>query len=102
MSCNGRPPVYREDNGSSVVPSHPKATSVLILGILGIICCGFLSPAAWIMASSAYKGVNLGQYAESKSLKIGRILGVSGTVLFLVWIVTFGILVINLGAEKII
>src|SRR4051794_16189109 len=35
----GYQPIYAAD--------HPKATTALILGILGIVVCGFIAPFAW-------------------------------------------------------
>ena len=32
-------------------PEHPQATTVLILGILGLVLCQLISPFAWIMGN---------------------------------------------------
>ena len=64
---------------------HPRATTVLVLGILGLVCCGVLAPVAWVMGRSAEREVAAapGRYSESGTLKVGKILGIVGTV----WIV---------------
>ena len=61
----------------------------LVLGILGIICCGLLAPVAWIMGSQELKAIKAGTSPASGEgmAKAGMILGIIGTVLLL-----FGIL----------
>ncbi len=43
-------------NGSS----GPNATLILVLGILGIVCCGFLAPVAWILGNNALRDLDAG------------------------------------------
>ena len=69
------PPSYY----SGPPPNHPQAVLVLVLGILGLVLSGILSPIAWGMASSALKDVAAGRYAANDQLKVGRILGIIGT-----------------------
>ena len=66
-----------------------KPTISLILGILGIVCCGLLAPVAWVMGSQELKAIKAGTSAASGEglAKAGMILGIIGTVLLL-----FGIL----------
>jgi uncharacterized membrane protein YjgN (DUF898 family) len=65
------------------------------MGILGIVCCGFLAPVAWVMSNSAMATLNAGGGNESdrSMVNIARILGIIGTVLLvlgLLWAVAFG------------
>ena len=62
---------------------HPRALTVFILGIIGIVSIGILGPIAWIMGSLALKDCAQGRYRVTDSLKIGRILGIIATCLFL-------------------
>ena len=73
---------------------HPKGTTILILGILSIVCCGvFTGIPALIMGNKAQAEIAAGQYAPTTTVKIGRILGmisIAWTVIVLVlWIVLF-------------
>ncbi len=63
----------------------------LVLGIVGIICCGLAAPVAWYMGKQELAAIAAGQAArEGEQLaKIGMILGIIGTVLLaltLIWI----------------
>ncbi|MCP4201604.1 MAG: DUF4190 domain-containing protein [bacterium] len=71
---------------SSTAPaSSNRPTIILVLGILGVICCGLLAPVAWIMGSSELKAIRSGASpAAGEGLaKAGMILGIIGTVLLL-------------------
>lgn len=80
------PPPAQAGGGSS-----GRATTSLILGILGIICCGLLAPVAWYLGSQELQAIAAGgSPAAGEGLaKAGKILGIIGTaflVLGLVWI----------------
>lgn len=79
-----------------------KPTISLILGILGIVCCGLLAPVAWVMGSSELKAIKAGTSpAAGEGLaKAGMILGIIGTVLLVLtflWIFFAGGLAIVQG-----
>lgn len=64
---------------------------ILVLGILGVVCCGILAPVAWVMGSSELKAIRAGQapVAGEGLSKAGMILGIIGTVLLvlsILWI----------------
>ena len=72
-----------------------NATLLLVLGILGIICCGFLAPVTWVMSNSAMATLNAGggQESDRTMVNIARILGIVGTVLLVIsilWLVLGG------------
>ena len=75
--------------------SQVNGTTILILGILSIVCCGLLGPVAWIMGNNALATLNAGGGDESQrnNANIGRICGIIGTVfliLGIIWNVAFG------------
>jgi hypothetical protein len=78
-------------------PSIPEkassqAVTALVLGILGLICCGIMAPIAWILGSSELKKINARiSSAEGKGYATaGKILGIIGTIfliLGILWVI---------------
>ncbi|MBI1248359.1 DUF4190 domain-containing protein [bacterium] len=66
-----------------------RGTTILVLGILSIVCCQILGPFAWWMGQSDMSDIEAGQMdPEGKSLtQVGMILGIIGTVLLVLNIV---------------
>lgn len=81
----GQPPAYGQPQGYPVAyaPDHPKATTSLILGILGIVVCGIIAPFAWRMGKQTVTEIDAsnGQLGGRGSAQAGYILGLIGTVL---------------------
>jgi hypothetical protein len=52
-----------------------------VLGILGIVCCGFLGPVAWILGSNDLKEIRAGRMDPEGegTTNGGRICGIIGT-----------------------
>lgn len=78
-------------NGEAVQQSSNRPTVALVLGILGIVCCGFLGPVAWYLGSQELKAIQAGQAPSAGEgfSKAGMILGIIGTVflgLTLIWV----------------
>ena len=72
-----------------------RAITVLVLAIVGLVCCPLTAPIAWVMGQSELGAVRRGAApAANESLaQIGMVLGILGTVLFgffLLWIFAFG------------
>jgi uncharacterized iron-regulated membrane protein len=72
-----------------------KGTIALVLGIIGIVCCGLLGPVAWILGRQELNAIAAGQSPASGEgvAKAGMILGIIATVLLafgLLWVVFFG------------
>jgi hypothetical protein len=89
----GAPPPA--DGGMGGPVDHPKGMTILILGILGIVCCSPLGIAAFIMGNNALKEIDAqpGRYGNRQIVQIGRILGIVAMVLLvlsLLWILFFG------------
>lgn len=80
---------------------HPKGTTILILGIIGIVVCQICAPFAWVMGNRAKKEIdaNPGVYSNAGNVNIGRILGMVGTILILVSAVVTVIAIIILAAS---
>ena len=68
-----------------------RATTVLVLGILGLVCCGILGVIAWIFGNEDIRKMNSGQMDMSgyDTTKIGRLLGIISTVLWIVGIAIY-------------
>lgn len=69
---------------------HPSGTTVLVLGILGLVVCGLLAPIAWIKGNSAKREMDAQphiNWTNRGSVTAGRILGIIGTVIIVLGIV---------------
>lgn len=64
-------------------PEASQATTVLVLGILGIVICGILAPIAWVMGNREIEAIDSGTRPPQNrgTANAGRILGIIGTVL---------------------
>ena len=77
--------------GQGYPVDHPRGMTVLILGILSIVCCGPLGIVAWVMGNTALREIDAqpGRYGNRQLVQIGRILGIVGAVLFLLGVLWF-------------
>ncbi len=66
---------------------------ILVLGILGLIVCGPLGIAAWIMGSGDLKEMDAGTMdpAGRGNTNAGKICGIIATILMIVSVVIIGI-----------
>lgn len=66
-------------------PDHPQATTVLVLGILGLALCQILGPFAWSMGNRVLREIDAsgGRLGSREQANIGRILGIVSTVLLI-------------------
>lgn len=72
-----------------------QATTTLVLGILGIVCCGVLAPIAWYLGKQELDAIRRGELppAGEGSAKAGMILGIIGTILLglgILWLLLLG------------
>ena len=77
-------------------PGQPQSASTqaitaLVLGILGIFCCGLLAPVAWYLGNQELNAIREGRspIAGEGLAKAGQIMGIIGTILLvlsLLWI----------------
>jgi hypothetical protein len=84
-----------------IMPLGPRRTAahrgvlILVLGILSLVFCGlFTGIPAWIMGNNDLKEIRAGAVdREGESLtNIGRILGMVGTILNILFLCGYGIL----------
>jgi hypothetical protein len=75
-----------------------RGTLILVLGILGLVVCGPLGIAAWIMGNGDLKQIDAGAMDPTgrSTTNAGRICGIIATILFALYIVV-GFLVFGLG-----
>ncbi len=85
------PPGYGGGWGGQI--EHPQGTTVLILGILGLVGCQILSPFAWSMGTKALEEIDRDpmRYSNRSNVNTGRILGMVGTIILGISLV-FGVL----------
>lgn len=69
-------------------PDHPQTTTILILGICGLVLCQVLGPFAWSMGNKALREIDAsqGQLGGRDTVNVGRILGIVATALLLLGI----------------
>jgi hypothetical protein len=73
---------------TEIRPTNPKndsrANLVLFLGLLSLFMCGPLGIVAWIMANADLKKIRDGSLSprQATTLKVGRVLGIVGTAVF--------------------
>jgi len=101
----GGPPPYGQPQGFPPVayaPDHPRATTSLVLGILGIVVCGVIAPFAWWVGRRTVAEIDAsqGQLGGRGAAQTGYVLGVIGSallglalLLLVVWLVFLAVLV---------
>ncbi|GAB2759504.1 DUF4190 domain-containing protein [Nocardioides pakistanensis] len=64
-------------------PDHPKATTTLVLGILGLVVCGVVAPFAWVMGKRTLEEIDAsnGRIGGRGAAQAGYVLGIVGTVI---------------------
>jgi hypothetical protein len=84
-----QPPQFPSE--SSAYPEASQATTILVLGILGVIVCQFLAPVAWVMGNNELQAIDAGRRSPENrgTANAGRILGIVGTVLMALAILFF-------------
>ena len=87
------PPPYGGGPSYGGTREHPRGTTILVLGILSIVCCGlFTGIPAIVMGRSASKEIDARphEYSNAGTVKAGLICGIVGTALsvlgLLLWI----------------
>lgn len=84
--------------GGHVQQDHPRGTTVLVLGILGLVLCLPAGIVAWVMGTKVLREIdaNPGAYRNRQTVNVGRVLGMVATILgglvLLIYIVAFAYL----------
>lgn len=84
--------------GGPVMPPPPppeakgNATTVLVLGIISIVCCQVAGPIAWFLGNKELQAIRAGISPASGegTAKAGMIMGIVGTI-FLIGIIIFSL-----------
>ncbi len=92
----GVPPQYGIP-APAVVPGSSKATTSLVTGIIGILCCGLLGIVALVTGKQATAEAAAAGYPQPGNAKAGIILGWIAIGLMIVGVVAW-ILIFALGA----
>ena len=88
-------PPYGGPQYGAAAQDHPQSTTVLVLGILGLVVCGLIAPFAWVMGNRVVREIDAsnGTIGGRGNANAGRICGIIGTCLvglglvFLVFVV---------------
>ena len=75
---------------------HPQTTTILVLGICGLVLCQVLGPIAWSMGNKALREIDAsgGQLGGRDTVNVGRILGMIGTALLVLGVLAVLFLVV--------
>jgi len=84
----------------TVNPFDSRGTTVLVLGILGLVICQVLGPVAWIMGNSVQRDALAAGYPVPGNARAGRILGMIGTGLIALSILFVIVIVIVAAASS--
>jgi Domain of unknown function (DUF4190) len=71
------------------VQDHPRATTSLVLGILGIVLCQIVAPFAWSMGKKTLDEIDAsgGTVGGRGAAQAGYVLGIVGTVLLVLGVI---------------
>jgi hypothetical protein len=88
------PPAYG-GYGPPPAQNHPQATTVLVLGILGLVVCGLCGPFAWVMGNRVVREIDAsqGRWGGRGEANVGRILGIVASALLILSLVVVVIFV---------
>ena len=75
-------------------PYDSETTPVLVTGILSLVLCGLIGIYAWMQGNALRDRANAAGYPEPQTGKVGRILGIIGTVLGVLQLAVVGIYVL--------
>lgn len=84
-------------------PNHPQSTTILVLGICGLVVCGLLAPVAWIMGNKAIAEIDAsgGAIDGRGTVNAGRICGMIGTALMALGVVLLiGLLAVGVASSS--
>jgi hypothetical protein len=76
-------PGYAPQAPIQYAPDHPRATTAMVLGILGVVLCQVLAPFAWVIGKRTLSEIDAahGRMGGRGAAQAGYVLGIVGTVL---------------------
>jgi hypothetical protein len=76
------PPAYPQ-GPVRYAPDHPRATTSLVLGILGVVLCQVVAPFAWAIGKKTLTEIDAsqGRVGGRGAAQAGYVLGIVGTAL---------------------
>lgn len=98
----GQPPYGAPGYGQSpygVQIEHPQGTTILVMGILGIVFCPILAPVAWVMGNTALREIDAapGRYSNRGVVQAGRLCGMIYSILLVVMVLGAFVLIALAG-----
>ena len=81
------PPQFPGDSG--MYPEASQSTTILVLGILGLVLCQVLGPIAWVMGNKELEAIDSGRRPPENrgTANAGRILGIIGTIFLAIGVI---------------
>jgi len=88
---------YQPSYAGGGLPEHPSATTAMVLGIVSLAGLLFtvgitllLAPAAWVVGARAVREIDAspGRYAGRDRAQAGKVMGIIGTVLLVLGVLT--------------
>lgn len=82
-------PVQTVEAGPVAQGMRPhRGTVILVLGILGLVCCAICGIVAWVMANGDLKEMQAGRMDPSGQglTQAGKICGIISVVLWILWL----------------
>jgi hypothetical protein len=83
------------DRWTLVNPYDARATTILVLGIVGLVLFPPAGIAAWIMGSQLRKEANAAGYHEPGQSRAGRICGVIATIVTVAMLIGMVLFMVN-------
>ncbi len=77
-------------------PEHPQAVTAMVLGILGLVCCGLASPFAIWTGRKAMNEIDAsgGWQGGRGQAQAGFIMGIIGTVLWVLGVLFYVVMIV--------
>jgi uncharacterized membrane protein len=87
---------YQQNPYGQVPQPHPQGTTVLVLGIVGLVVCFIAGIVGLVIGNKALKEIdaNPGAYNNRQNVVVGRILSIIGIVLQVIVIVGYLLIVV--------
>jgi hypothetical protein len=92
-------PGYAPQAPIQYAPDHPRATTAMVLGILGVVLCQVLAPFAWVIGKRTLNEIDAahGRMGGRGAAQAGYVLGIVGTVLLGLAVLYLVFLVVLIG-----